>query len=284
MSFIIREVPDGGLDYPRESMLPKDASAEAVAAYPQVMHVPYRPLLVDTGSLLVLLDTGAGPLAPTTGCLEASLQAAQVTPEEIGLVILSHAHADHIGGLLDATARPAFPNARIVISRKEYSFWRNSGIRERLGSGSVYGNSMIESVIGQWLDRFLIPMEQHLEFVNGQTEVSPGITMIPAPGHTPGHSAILIDGGAEPLLFTADAFTLAEHISNPEWTSSFDLDPVRTVETRRQLLDLAAADRCRVVHYHVGSAGRVVRHGSQYKWEHDWAPRTDSRSAVPTVS
>ena len=73
------------------------------------------------------------------------------------------------------------------------------------------------------------------------------------------------------MLFTADAFVLPDHISHPEWTSSFDMDAEQTVRTRRRLLDLAAAENCRVVHYHVDGIGRVVRRGSAYAWEPETA-------------
>jgi glyoxylase-like metal-dependent hydrolase (beta-lactamase superfamily II) len=186
-------------------------------------------------------------------------------------VLLSHAHADHIGGLLDRSGRPAFPNARIVIARQEFEFWHNSGIRERLGSGSVYGNPLIESVIREWFDRYLSPLKDRLELVESDAEVMPGVRMVPAPGHTPGHCAIFISGGGDPVLFTADAFSLPDHISRPEWTSSFDMDGEQTVRTRNRLLHLAVAENCRVVHYHVHGIGRIVRHGSAYTWEPETA-------------
>jgi glyoxylase-like metal-dependent hydrolase (beta-lactamase superfamily II) len=266
------EVSDGGFDYPRESLLPPDVPSSVIAAWPAVVAVPYRPIVVEVNGILVLLDTGAGPLGPGTGRLQERLLAEGIAPAQIGLVILSHAHADHIGGLLDETGNPAFPNARIVISRNEFRFWHSSGIRGKLGTGSVYGNLMIESVIGDWFDRYLAPLESSMALVDMDAEVISGITMIPAPGHTPGHCAVLINDGKHPLLFTADAFTLPEHIAHPEWTSSFDLDSEQTVRTRRRLLDIAATERCRVVHYHVGGIGRVIRRGSVYAWDPEPEP------------
>jgi glyoxylase-like metal-dependent hydrolase (beta-lactamase superfamily II) len=258
----IIEVSDGGLDYPRESLLPP----EVCSGYPATLAIPYRPVVLESGGGLVLLDTGAGPLGPRTGQLPEALKAAGISPEQIGMVVLSHAHADHIGGLAE------FPRARIVISRQEFDFWKNSGIRDRLGSGSVYRNAMIETVIRDWFERYLLPLESRLELVEFGTEVAPGMTILAAPGHTPGHAAILAQEGGEKVLFAADAFTLAEHIPQPEWTSSFDLDPELLFRTRRRLLDLAAAEECRVIHYHIGSVGRVVRRGSGYAWEAESAP------------
>lgn len=272
MNYSIREVPDGEFHYPREAILPANGDRQFTAQYSAVISLPYRPILVDADGKLVLLDTGAGPLAPSTGQLQVSLRGLQVAPEMIDVVVLSHAHADHIGGLIDHQGRPAFPNARIMIGRKEYEFWRSSGFRERLGDGSVYGNSAIESLVGRWFDQYLVTLEESLEFVGEEAEVSRGITLVPAPGHTPGHSAFLIHDGAEPVLFTGDAFMLAEHVAHPEWVSPLDLDATQTVETRRRLLDRAATDRWCVVHYHVGGAGRILRRGYGYVWEPSSVP------------
>jgi glyoxylase-like metal-dependent hydrolase (beta-lactamase superfamily II) len=274
----IIEVSDGAFDYPREALLPADVPATVSEAFPTVVTVPYRPLIVDLGGSLVLLDTGAGPLGPGTGRLHDALAAQGVTPDQISLVLLSHAHADHIGGLLDGNGRARFPNARIVMARQEFEFWHDSGIRDRLGSGSVYGNAMIETVIRDWFDRYLVPLSDRLELVECDAEVVPGIRMVSAPGHTPGHCAILISAVEDPVLFTGDAFAMADHIAHPEWTSSFDLDAEQTVRTRHRLLDLAAAEQCRVVHYHVDGFGHVVRRGSAYAWE----PETAS-TALPAV-
>ena len=262
------EVSDGIFDYPREALLPPEAPEGLVAAYPPVFPVPYRPLLVDTGGMKILLDTGAGPLGPSTGQLQKHFTHTGLAPAQIDMVVLSHAHADHIGGLLDSAGQPAFPNARLVIARTEFEFWRNSGIREQLGTGSVYGSAMLESVIRDWFEKYLLPFEDQLELVDSDAEVAPGVRLVAAPGHTPGHSAVRIQSTDGPdVLFTADAFALPDHIAHPEWTSSFDLDRELTVQTRHRLLELAAAEDCVVIHYHIGSPGRVVRREQGFEWQ-----------------
>jgi glyoxylase-like metal-dependent hydrolase (beta-lactamase superfamily II) len=267
MSQRVFEVSDGALDYPREALLPNDSPASLLEEWPPVVAVPYRPIVADVNGMLVLLDTGAGPLGPRTGRLHQALAAQGISPDQIRVVLLSHAHADHVGGLLDENGEPTFPRARIVISSHEFDFWHHSGVRDRLGTGSVYGDAMVESIIRDWFDRYVLPLKDRLELVSGDAEVVPGIRMVPAPGHTPGHCAILISSGGDPVLFTGDAFTLPDHITHPEWTSSFDMDAGQTIETRRTLLELAVAEHCRVVHYHVDGIGRIVRRGSAFRWE-----------------
>jgi glyoxylase-like metal-dependent hydrolase (beta-lactamase superfamily II) len=263
----IIEVPDGCLDYPREALLSADVPADVASRYPPAFPVPYRPLLIQSGGTTVLLDTGAGPLGPSTGQLHDRLRDAGIALDTVDLVLLSHGHADHIGGLLTADGLPAFPNARIVMARAEFDFWRTSRIREKLGTGDVYGNAAIETVIRDWFERYLLPLKPKLELVDVDSEVLPGIWLLAAPGHTPGHSAVLVETEDEPsVLFTADAFALPEHIAHPEWTSSFDLDRELTIRTRRRLLDLAAAESYRVIHYHIGCPGFVIRSGHGFEW------------------
>jgi glyoxylase-like metal-dependent hydrolase (beta-lactamase superfamily II) len=258
-------VSDGSFDYPRTTVLSDEAAAKT--NYEPVVSLPYIPNLITIAGKRILLDTGAGVALPSTGKLLASLQNQKITPEMIDFVLLSHAHADHIGGLMNQEGKFAFPNARILIGQQEYDFWRRSGFREQLGTGSVYGNSEIEGMLRHWFDVNLLPLEDRLEFIQPEVETAGGILPLAAPGHTPGHLAFLIDNHEGPVLFSSDAFLLPEHIPNPEWTSRFDLDPAKTVETRNLLLDLAAADRCRVFHYHTHQVGRIKRNGNGFTWQ-----------------
>jgi len=267
--FVCSPVPDGERVYPRSAAFGADADPTVVAQYPDHFAVPYTPLLVSTGEHRVLLDTGAGPLAPATGRLQASLAKADCRPDEIDLVVLSHAHPDHIGGLIAEDGSLVFPNARIVTGRREYEFWHSSELRNRLGSGTVYGDPGLENLMGAWVDRYLPPIRDRLELEspNGEREVIPGVTLFDAPGHTPGQLGAAIHSGGETLLYTADAFAMAEYIAHPDWAFPFDLDRETAAATRRGLLDRAAADHCLVFHYHFARFGAVIRHGAGFCWE-----------------
>ena len=225
------------------------------------------PLLVDTGSQRILIDTGAGPLAPSTGKLEASLARAGFLASDIDVVLLSHAHPDHIGGLVREDGTLRFPNARILMSQREYDFWHSADLRSRLGSGSVYGSVELENLMGTWVDRYLQPMRDRLEWLADEAEIAPGIAAIDAPGHTPGHLGTAISSGGDSLLYAGDLLVMANQVAEPDWTTLFDLDPGQIVATRRRLLDRAATDRSIVFHYHFGEAGRFARRGTQFAWE-----------------
>jgi len=258
-------ISDGDLLYPRTALC--GDNPERTIGLPEHVALPYTPLLVDTGSHRILIDTGAGPLAPTTGHLEEGLSRAGFQASDIDVVVLSHAHPDHIGGLAleDGTAR--FPNARVLMSRQEYDFWHSADLRSRLGGGSVYGNPELESLMGGWIDRYLPPVRDRLEWLAGEAEIVPGIAAVDAPGHTPGHLAVAISSGTESLLFAGDLLIMPDQVAHPDWTSIFDLDVQTLIATRRRLLDRAATDRSIVFHYHFGEAGRFLRRGMQFEGE-----------------
>jgi glyoxylase-like metal-dependent hydrolase (beta-lactamase superfamily II) len=247
-------VADGENTYPGVAILPPEADP------PAEMQVPYTALLVDTGRQRVLIDLGAGPVGPATGRLPQSLADAGVALDAIDLVVLSHAHPDHIGQLL--------PRAEYVMLRAEWDFWTDDATRAKLAAGALYGLQPLEQLIAEWLSTYLAPLRDRIGLLDGDTEVAPGILVIPAPGHTPGHAAVLISSGRQQLLYVADAIVHPAQIAHPDWTTPFDLDRGLTVRTRRQLLDRAAADRCLVFPFHfpLPCAGEVTsRHGA-YEW------------------
>ena len=264
---VCHPIPDGDLPYPRTAVLPPEMDPVAMEEFPETLVVPYTPLLVVSGGLRILIDTGAGPLAPTTGRLRTSLARAGFQADQIDVVVLSHGHPDHIGGLLAEDGTVMFPNARILMSRREYDLWHSPEMRNRLGSGAIYGNPHIEDLMRGWIDRYLTPLAHRMEWVDSESEIAPGISVFPAAGHTPAHFGVAISSGSETLLYTGDAFAIPEHIAHPEWTSSFDLDRPQTVATRRKLLDRAATGHSRVYHYHFSRVGAVIRHGNGFAWE-----------------
>jgi glyoxylase-like metal-dependent hydrolase (beta-lactamase superfamily II) len=255
-------VADGQRIYPGAALLPPEADP------PAELPVPYTALLVDSGNQHVLIDLGAGPLAPDTGQLPRSLAAAGVTLDDIDLVVLSHAHADHIGQVL--------PRAEYVMLRTEWDFWTDGATQAKLAAGTVYGVQEVEHLMSAWIRTYLEPVRDRVRLLDADTEVAPGILVIPAPGHTPGHAAVLISSGRQQLLYAADALVHPAQVTHPEWTTPFDLDPAQTVRTRRQLLDRAAADRCLMFPYHfpLPCVGEVSSRNSVYEWHSAEAVKT----------
>jgi glyoxylase-like metal-dependent hydrolase (beta-lactamase superfamily II) len=224
---------------------------------------PYPSLLVKTGNQIVLVDTGAGGLAPTTGQLLPNLRSLDVAPEEIDIVILTHGHVDHIGGNLDQAGKLAFPNARYVMGRAEWDFWAAD---PDLAAFKVTAFiDLIRSVARTQLP----PIQERLTLVEDGDEIVPGIQIVAAPGHTPGHIALRITSNGEQLLWAVDTCIHPIHVEQPDWVSMFDYWPHETVVTRRKLLGQAAVDAALVHLYHFPfpGLGHVVLYDGGWRWQ-----------------
>ncbi len=252
-NWFFRNITDAGEEL-RSRNLPSDE-----------VTTPYSCLLVETGRKRVLIDTGAGPLAPTTGQVLSRLQKLGLSAEDIDVVILTHGHPDHIGGAVGADGKPAFTNARYVMTANEWNFWTSDQID--LSSASLPDD--IKHLLVSFTRRALPPIRQQLELVERPCEIVTGVHCIPAPGHTPGHLAVLITSGRDQLLHAADAVLHPLHAEHPEWQSLFDLVPDDAATTRRKLLDRAATEDMLLMAYHFISLtpGKVRPKGDGWKWE-----------------
>ncbi|MCJ7574273.1 MBL fold metallo-hydrolase, partial [Candidatus Bathyarchaeota archaeon] len=171
---------------------------------------PYICLLINTGRHRVLVDTGAGSLAPTTGKLIPNLRAEGITPEDIDRVILTHGHPDHIGGNLNSEGKPAFPKARFVMWKDEWDFWTSEQAEQRL-------DEHVRARQIAFARKNLPPIQDRLDLVDHETEIVPGIRAVAAPGHTLGHMALAISSGGEQLLCISDAWLHPIHLESPDW-------------------------------------------------------------------
>ncbi len=222
--------------------------------------IPFTMLLVNTGSKLVLIDTGTGgQIAPTAGGIGDSLAAAGVDPKAIDIIVISHFHPDHINGIKTKEGQKVFPNAEINVPAPEWAFWMDDGKMSTAPEGLKPGFLNVRRV-------FADIAKEVRQFDPGK-EVAPGITTISAYGHTPGHTAFAVASGNQSMLVLSDT---TNHpwlfVRHPEWQAIFDMDGNMAVDNRKRLLDRAAADKMLVQGYHFPfpASGYIARTASGY--------------------
>lgn len=225
----------------------------------------FTPVLVDTGSQRLLFDTGNGESGfvppPAGGRLVAALAAAGYSPDDIDVVVITHAHPDHVGGLMTG-GRPTFPKARYVIGAVEYDFWKKGEMLSAPRESNEYKSAVL---FGAQVE----PLRDRMSFLRPDGEVAPGIRAVDAPGHTPGHLAFHIESDGRRLLIWGDcAHHEVASLAQPDWHALFDMDKEKGAATRKRIYDMAATERLAVAGYHTSfpSVGFVERRGQGFRW------------------
>ncbi|MGF1477844.1 MAG: MBL fold metallo-hydrolase [Geminicoccaceae bacterium] len=243
-----------------------DASTEEVAAIAQAARLPddrlennFVPALVNTGEALVLIDTGCGHYRRDKGAgfLRQRLADAGYAPGDVDVVALTHVHPDHIGGLWEDGAS-AFPNAQLMIGRREFSAWTS-------GTGIPPQRAENRSLFLE----IVAPLEDRFRLLDDGDEVLPGITTEAAFGHSPGHLMFRIRSkGKEALIWGDVANHYVFSVSHPAAKVGFDDDKAVAIETRMRVLEAAANEGTLIIGHHMPfpSVGYVERAGEGYRW------------------
>jgi glyoxylase-like metal-dependent hydrolase (beta-lactamase superfamily II) len=266
----LTQLSDGAATFPMPdnfvTNVSKDrAIAEAARLYlapPGKITVPFNPVLINTGSKLILIDTGYGPnVSPLVGHLPASLAAAGISPEQIDTVIISHIHPDHTNGLYTKNGALAFPNAKILMPEKDWAFWmseENAAKADDPVSKAYFANAQ----------KTLSDLVDHVGTYGWDKEVAPGITSIATPGHTPGHTSFAVASGKDRIFVQSDVTNIpAFFLRHPDWHVMYDHDPELAQRTRHRFYDMAAAEKALVVGYHFPfpSLGHVEKNNTGYR-------------------
>ncbi|MEM9725350.1 MAG: MBL fold metallo-hydrolase [Pseudomonadota bacterium] len=246
-----------------QSIFGTDQTPEAFAALAAANFLPvdqiengYTPVVLNTGAEVILFDTGNGAARrPGRGALREILAANGLAPEQIDIVVITHFHPDHVGGIMEGDG-PAFPNARYVASRLEFDWWRaNAAVR-----GEAF-ERLLESTV--------FAVAENMTFLEDGRDVASGVTLLAAHGHTPGHSVFHLESEGRRLMICADACNhYVFSLQRPEWHVRFDMDKEAAGRTRRRLLDMLATERTPFTGYHMPfpAIGHVERFGDAFRY------------------
>lgn len=243
-------LPVGSADIPWKD--PAVGAILTAAGQPSdAVHLSIQPLLVRDGDRLVLIDTGAAGGLGTAGTLQASLEAAGVTADQVTDVLISHAHEDHVGGLVTPAGVLAFPNATVHIAAADWE--------------QMKANPTVAAIVTA-----VTPKVQ--PFVPGAV-VAPNITSVALEGHTVGHTGYEIRSGSDRLLYFGDALhSSVLSVAHPEFTNAWDVDGAAGIATRQSLLERAATQNLRLYGNHFPFPG--VGHIEKAEQGYVWVPQT----------
>lgn len=222
------------------------------------MEISFTPVLVNTGSQLVLFDTGNGEGArPGRGNLRPQLAAAGYKPEDVDVVVITHFHPDHIGGLMEGGA-PAYPNATYVTGATEYDFW---SAEDKLTGGTERVAKITQSNV--------VPLRDQMKFIKPGDSVASGIDAVDAFGHTPGMIAYHIESEGKRLMLISDtANHFVVSMQRPDWHVRFDGDKEAAAASRKRILGMIAADKIPFTGYHMPfpALGYLEAHGEGFHY------------------
>jgi len=214
--------------------------------------------LVRGGGRTVLIDAGAGGIKDWGGRLNDNLLLARVQPTDVDAILLTHAHPDHVGGLVDASGNPIFPNAELIAHELEIAFWQDDGNLSR-SPERARGNFLAAR-------RAFDGYRNRLSTFN-TGDVLNGITAVTLPGHTPGHTGYRIESNGQNLLVWGDIVHFpAIQISHPDVSIAFDQDANVAIQTRKRLLDMVSSEQLLIAGMHFSELGfaRIKRTSGTY--------------------
>jgi len=238
----------------------KEALAKA-GLTTEFMPIPLTVIVLKIGDKHIMVDSGSGVgqwQANATN-LPANMKTAGIDRSQISTILVSHFHPDHVWGLMEkGTNAAVFPNAELIVNATEYNWWTDPSRVEKLAEGRKAAGKRIATVFPTW---------KNWKLVEDNAEVAPGVRLLAAYGHTPGHSAFLVTSGKDQLMVSNDTMYVPALLApHPDWQGVYDQDGPMAVVTRRKLVDRVIADKMMIcgAHFPFPGAGAFVKDGDAY--------------------
>lgn len=227
---------------------------------------PNIPTIVNTGKQLVLFDTGNGALPREyeqlskrlpPGQLVERLAAAGYRADDIDVVVITHGHPDHIGGLVEG-GNPVFSKARYVFGAVEFDFWKRG---ENVREARKFNRELFVKIC--------VPLADRSTFIKAGDDVVSGITAVDAAGHSPGLLAFHVESAGKRFMITADTCTqYVMAVQRPEWYFEMDDDKEKAVTTRKRILDMLANEKLFLASFHMPfpGIGFIEKGAGGHRW------------------
>jgi glyoxylase-like metal-dependent hydrolase (beta-lactamase superfamily II) len=268
--FTITALTDGYADmpfsyFPGRSAPETEAAAKAAsAAKPGGIRFMFNQYLVDDGERLILIDTGPAGSLGQTGTLPTALDRIGVKPENIGAIIITHAHQDHIGGLV-AGGRQNYPQSEIYVDRRDVTYWTDPA--KRASAPDYVQNSFA-------LSSDMVRLYPKLQAIDGERQISRGVSIVDLTGHTPGHIGVRIEDAGQSLIMASDMLFPVVHPTATDVFFLFEQDRAAAKAMRDKFYPRAAEEKALIAATHMPfpGLGRIVSDGGKLRWQTaDWA-------------
>ncbi|RWM35350.1 MBL fold metallo-hydrolase [Mesorhizobium sp.] len=267
-SLEVTAVYDGIWRKPHDPAFIKDVSVDDTKAAlakagltTDFMPIPLTVVVLQMNGRIIMMDAGSGvgQWQANATHLPANMKAAGIDYKAIDTIMISHFHPDHVWGLMEkGTNAPVFPNAELIVNATEYNWWTDPSRLAKLPEGRKPAGKRIAENFPNW---------KNWKPVEDGTEVAPGIRIMAAPGHTPGHSVYHVDAGSEQFLVSADTMYVPALLApHPEWQGAYDQDGPMAIATRHRIVDQVIADNVRICgsHFPFPGTGSFVKDGNAY--------------------
>jgi len=261
----VTTISDGGITLGHDPLIgiEREDYAEILRANfrsPDGFQSGINAFLVRTGDATLLVDAGTGgAMGPAIDAFPANFAATGTAPEDVTHIFATHLHPDHVGGLVRDGAA-VFPNAELIVHETERAFWSDEANFAGAGEMMQGFAQLARGVLTAYGDR--------IRTFTGEAGLAPGVTTMPLPGHTPGHSGLMLESDGAALLIWADIVHVGPvQLARPDVAIGFDVDPEMAIATRRGLLDRVAEDRLTVAGAHIGFPGvvNIARDGEGFR-------------------